>query len=128
MPFLVSITGRQTPEPQPSLGPPGERVYPDKTVISFPDTSGRKQGFVDFAHVGAGIKEALFLLSSCFDGQDKVICMDEPAANLHPTLIKRLMHEILMPGGQVKPGQITVITHSQAMDYTSRHVKQSLVL
>ena len=41
--------------------------------------------------------------------------MDEPAANLHPTLIKRLMHEILAPGGQVKPGQIAVITHSQAM-------------
>ena len=29
--------------------------------------------------------------------------MDEPATNLHPTLIKRLMHEILTPGGQVGP-------------------------
>ena len=41
--------------------------------------------------------------------------MDEPAANLHPTLIKRLMHEILTPDGQVEPGQIAVITHSPAM-------------
>ena len=115
VPFSVSVTERQTPVVQQNLEPTGGQVYPDRAVTSFPDASGPQQGFVDFAHVGAGIKETLFLLSSCFDGQDKVICMDEPAANLHPTLIKRLMHEILTPGGQVEPGQIAVITHSPAM-------------
>ena len=115
VPFSVSMTERQTPVVQQNQEPPGGQIYPDRAVISFPDTSGQKQGFVDFAHVGAGIKETLFLLSSCFDGQDKVILMDEPAANLHPTLIKRLMHEILTPDGQVEPGQIAVITHSPAM-------------
>ena len=113
VPFSVSITGRTTPEPQPNPILPGEKVYPDRAVTSFPNTSGQKH--IDFAHVGTGIKEALFLLSSCFDGQDKVILLDEPAANLHQTLIKRLMHEILAPDGQVEPGQIAVITHSQAM-------------
>ena len=115
VPFSVSVTERQTPVVQQNLEPTGGQIYPGRAVTSFPDTSGQKQGFVDFAHVGAGIKETLFLLSSCLDGQDKVIFMDEPAANLHPTLIKRLMHEILTPGGQVKPGQIVVITHSPAM-------------
>ena len=115
VPFSVLVTERQTPVVQQNQEPTGGQIYPDRAVISFPDTSGQKQGFVDFAHVGAGIKETLFLLSSCFDGQDKVILMDEPAANLHPTLIKRLMHEILTPDGQVEPGQIAVITHSPAM-------------
>ena len=116
MSFSVSVTESKTPVAQRNLEPPGGQVCPGKAVISFPDTSGQEHGFVDFAHVGAGIKEALFLLSSCFNRQDKVILMDEPAANLHPTLIKRLMHEILTPGGQgTKPGQIAVITHSQAI-------------
>ena len=115
-PFSVSVTERQTREPQQDLELAGRQVYPGKAIISFPDASGQKLGFVDFAHVGAGIKETLFLLSSCFDRQDKIILMDEPAANLHPMLIKRLMHEILTLDGQgVESGQIVVITHSPAM-------------
>ena len=115
-PFSVSVTESKTPTVQQNLEPPGGQVYPGRVVISFPDTSGQEHGFVDFAHVGAGIKETLFLLSSCFDGQDKVIFLDEPAANLHPTLSKRLMREILTPGGQgAEPGQIAVVTHSQAI-------------
>ena len=114
--FSVSMTGSQTRRPQQNSESAGGPVHTNRAIISFPDMSGQKQGFVDFAHVGAGIKEALFLLSSCFDGQDKVILMDEPAANLHPTLIRRLMHEILTPDGQgVKSGQIVIITHSPAM-------------
>ena len=114
IPFSISVTEKQARAVQQNHKPVSQ-VYPDRTVTSFPDTSGQEHGFVDFAYIGAGIKEALFLLSSCFVGQDKVICMDEPASNLHPTLIKRLMHEILTPGGQVEPGQIAVITHSPAM-------------
>ncbi len=115
MPFLISVTEKQTRETQQNLGSKGGQVHPGRAVTSFPDTSGLTRGFVDFAYVGAGIKETLFLLSSCFVGQDRVILMDEPAANLHPTMIKRLMHEILAPNGQVEPGQIAVITHSSAM-------------
>ena len=111
--FSVSVTETKNPFGQPISESVGGRVFPEMAVTSFPGMSGQKP--IDFAHVGAGIKETLFLLSSCFDGQDKVILLDEPAANLHPTLIKRLMHEILAPGGQVEPGQIAVITHSQAM-------------
>ena len=115
-PFSVSVTEGQTREPQQNLESAGRQVYPGKAITSFPDASGQKLGFVDFAHVGAGIKETLFLLSSCFDRQDKIILMDEPAANLHPMLIKRLMHEILTLDGQgVESGQIVVITHSPAM-------------
>ena len=114
--FSVSVTYKQTPVEQQNLVSSGGQTYPDKAIISFPDMSGLEQGFVDFAHVGAGIKETLFLLSSCFDRQDKIILMDEPAANLHPTLIKRLMHEILTPDAQSdKSRQIIVITHSPAM-------------
>ena len=116
MPFLVSVVEKETPTVQKNLEQSGGEILPDRAVISFPGTSGQKQRFVDFAHVGAGIKETLFLLSSCFDRQDKVIFMDEPAANLHPTLIKRLMHEILTPDSQgAKLSQIAVITHSQVL-------------
>ena len=116
MPFSVSVAGSQTREPQRNSESTGGQVHPGRATISFPDASGRKLRFVDFAHVGAGIKEALFLLSSCFNRQDKVILMDEPAANLHPIWIKRLMHEILTPDGQgVESSQIAVITHSPAM-------------
>ena len=116
MPFSVSVAGSQTREPQRNSESTGGQVHPGMATISFPDASGRKLRFVDFAHVGAGVKEALFLLSSCFNRQDKVILMDEPAANLHPTWIKRLMHEILTPDGQgVESSQIVVITHSPAM-------------
>ena len=114
--FSVSVTEKQTRMEQQDLSPPRGHTYPDGAIISFPDMSGQERGFVDFARVGAGIKETLFLLSSCFDRQDKVILMDEPAANLHPTLIKRLMHEILTPDAQNnKSCQIMVITHSPAM-------------
>lgn len=113
--FSVSVAETKNTFGQLSSESTGNPALPEIAVTSFPDTSGHKQGFVDFARVGAGFKETLFLLSSCFEGQDKVICMDEPAVNLHPTLIKRLMHEILAPGGQVEPGQIAVITHSSAM-------------
>ena len=114
--FSVSVTERQTQMEQQNLSPPGGQIYPDRTVLSFPDMSGQELGFIDFAHVGAGIKETLFLLSSCFDMQDKVILMDEPAANLHPTLIKRLMREILTPDAQSdRSCQIVVITHSPVM-------------
>ena len=115
MPFSVSVAGSQTREPQRNSESTGGQVHSGRATISFPDASGRKLRFVDFAH-GAGIKEALFLLSSCFNRQDKVILMDEPAANLHPMWIKLLMHEILTPDGQgVESSQIVVITHSPAM-------------
>lgn len=113
--FSVSVTEKQSPRVQRNLEPTGGQVYPDQAVTSFPNTSGQKHGFVDFAYVGAGIKETLFLLSSCFDRQDRVILMDEPAANLHPTLVKRLMREILTSDGQAESGQIVVVTHSPAM-------------
>lgn len=114
-PFSTLVTEKYTPNAQPTLGPAEGQIHPDRVVTLFPNTSGQEHGFVDFAYVGAGIKETLFLLSSCFDVQDKVILMDEPAAKLHPTLVKRLMREILTPDGQVKPGQIAVITHSPAV-------------
>ena len=115
MTFSISITEKQTTEVQQNPEPARNQIYTVKVVISSPDTSGQKHRSVDFAHVGAGIKESLFLLSSCFGRKDKVILMDEPAVNLHPTLIKRLMHEILTPGGQAESGQIAVITHSPTM-------------
>ena len=114
-PFSISVTEKQTSMAPQNLGSTSSQILPDEVVTSFPDPSAQEHRFVDFAYVGVGIKETLFLLSSCFDRQDKVICMDEPAANLHPTLIKRLMREILMLGGQVEPSQIAVITHSPAM-------------
>ena len=66
--------------------------------------------------VGAGVRETLFLLAMCFGMHGGVILLDEPAANLHPTQIRRLMHKIMSAGDQgARAGQIALITHSPSL-------------
>ena len=58
----------------------------------------------------------LFLLTMCFGKQDGVVLLDEPAANLHPTQIRRLTREIMSTGDQsAKSGQVALITHSPTL-------------
>ena len=87
-----------------------------RITIQFAERLEQKQKYTDFVSIGAGIKETLFLLAKCFERRDKVILMDEPATNLHPTMIRRLMDEIFASNDQEsKSGQVVIITHSPSV-------------
>ena len=63
---------------------------------------------VEFA--GAGIWEALLLSTTLSDSAGRVVFLDEPARNLHPTLQRRLLGEM-----RRSSGQFIVMTHSPYM-------------
>ena len=92
------------------------KICPDKAIVRFVKTLGQEQRLLDFMSVGAGVRETLFLLTMCFGRHDGVVLLDEPAANLHPTQIRRLMREIMSAGDQsAKSGQVALITHSPTL-------------
>lgn len=57
----------------------------------------------------AGIFETLLILTALIGYKNKVILLDEPALNLHPTLQRRILQLI---NQAVKQNQIIMITHS----------------
>lgn len=113
--FIVSMTKRKESTKNVALvhSPKGKKVYPDRAIVQFSETYGQSQRFTDFMDIGTGVRETLFLLAKCFGRQDKVILLDEPAVNLHPTQIRHLMSQIVSTGA--RSGQIAVITHSPAL-------------
>ena len=114
--FVVSAAEKdKTPFPGRPDGPEG-KIYPGKTIVRFVKNVGQERRLLDFMSVGAGVRETLFLLAACFGKQDGVILLDEPAANLHPTQIRRLMDKIMSAGDQgAKSGQVAVVTHSPSL-------------
>ena len=114
--FVVSAAEKdETPFPGRPYGPEG-KIYPDKTIVRFVKSVGQERRLLDFMSVGAGVRETLFLLAACFGKQDGVILLDEPAANLHPTQIRRLMDKIMSAGDQgAESGQVAVVTHSPSL-------------
>ena len=114
--FVVSVAEKDGyPFTSRSDRPKGE-IYPDKTIVRFVKNTGQEQRLLGFMSVGAGVRETLFLLAMCFGRQDGVVLLDEPAANLHPTQIRRLMGRIMSAGEQdAKSGQIAVVTHSPSL-------------
>ena len=113
--FTVSVTEKKVSDKN-ELDEPKEKIYPDRTVVRFVSTSDQGQRPLDFMSVGAGVRETLFLLTMCFGKQEGVVLLDEPAANLHPTQIRRLMRKIMSTGDQgAKSGQVALITHSPTL-------------
>ena len=110
--FAVSVVEKGEQQDPLSEGAP-KGIYPSGATILFDETSKQGQRSADFMSVGAGVRETLFLLTKCFERRDRVILLDEPVTNLHPTQIRRLMDEILTPNDQgVGSGQVVIITHS----------------
>ena len=98
----------------PSSTPTSEsdrKIRPDEVKITFHAAGDcEPKGIMA---VGAGVREVLFLLTKCLGQQDKIVLMDEPATNLHPTRIRILMNNILSPDNSGdKPTQVVIITHS----------------
>ena len=114
--FGLSIIERVETSEERAIGAEDRRIYPGRVTVLFGETHRKNQKSVSFASIGAGTKETLFLLTRCLDRQDGVILMDEPATNLHPTQISRLMGEILAPHDpDDESNQIAVITHSASL-------------
>ena len=85
-------------------------IQPGNVSIMFRNNNEQQSNTIKFMESGSGIREILFLLAKYFDTEKSVIFMDEPAMNLHPTLIKKLMREIFSKdNGQ---NQLIIITHS----------------
>ena len=61
--------------------------------------------------ISAGITELVVLLTALIGQQNKVILLDEPAANLHPILQQRIM-QIIQNAVQKNSNQVVMITHS----------------
>lgn len=66
---------------------------------------------------GAGLAEALYILTLVIGLQRKVILLDEPASHLHPTTQRRLLDELIRVN---RDNQVAVITHSPFMIPSSR--------
>ena len=114
--FGLSIIKRVETAEERVIGEADRKIYPDRVTVLFDETHGENQKSVSFASIGAGTKETLFLLTKCLAPRGRVILMDEPAINLHPALISRLMGEILTPPDpDDESNQIVVITHSTSL-------------
>jgi len=68
---------------------------------------------IPLAFSGAGRAEALFISTLIADGNDQVILLDEPALNMHITMQKMLLDEILTHNG--KSNQFILVTHSPTL-------------
>jgi len=68
---------------------------------------GRARHDLAMEFAGAGVWEALLLSATLSDSRGRVVILDEPARNLHPTLQRRLLDEL-----RGAPGQFIVTTHS----------------
>ena len=89
-------------------------IKAENTFIVFKDVKSRDKSY-NFSEVGSGVKEILFLLTTYFGNSGNIILMDEPATNLHPILIKKLMSKILLNENNDEANQIIVITHSPTL-------------
>jgi hypothetical protein len=78
---------------------------PSNVLISV--VIGRQERDLPVEFAGAGIWEALLLSATLSDSAGRVVLLDEPARNLHPTLQRRLLGEI-----RRSSGQCIVTTHS----------------
>jgi len=78
--------------------PPSDRFHLSITV-------GRARRPIQFA--GAGLWEAVLLSTLLAAPADRVLCLDEPALNLHPTRQRQVLSRV-----RARDGQTIVVTHS----------------
>ena len=89
-------------------------VKAENAFILFVDIKSKNKSY-NFFEVGSGVREILFLLTKYFGNPGNIILMDEPATNLHPILIKKLMSKILLNEDGEEQNQIIIITHSPTL-------------
>lgn len=100
--FLESFTGYLV---DAALGEPDAADSPERAAIDLFVERGDIQ--IDLRFAGAGVLELLILSRHLIDATGKVLVLDEPGRNLHPSLQRRLM-EVLRDSG----AQLLLATHS----------------
>ncbi len=98
----------------------------DKVSVTFRNEHSSPDDPIKFMESGAGIREILFLITKYFDTKQSIIFMDEPAINLHPTLIKKLMIEIFSE--QYEQNQLVIITHSSVIVSNTKLLSMSNII
>ncbi len=68
------------------------------------------EGDIPLTYHGAGIWEALMLSTILDESEGRIILLDEPASNLHPSMQHKLVEAL-----HTVPGQVIVVTHSAHM-------------
>jgi predicted ATP-dependent endonuclease of OLD family len=76
-------------------------------VIMIQDENMQRQFAVD--QVGAGLLETIYLLTLAHGIENSIILLDEPAVNLHPTLMKSIVNSLQ---NSTLNNQFIIITHS----------------
>lgn len=110
--FEAVGSSREYPQPPPS-SPAGSEQPPTQPGGEFSITIVIGEGLEDDSWelpvtlTGAGVWEALVLAEAVADSDDRVVVLDEPALNLHPTWQRFLAAYV-----RNAPGQFLVITHS----------------
>lgn len=84
-----------------------ETAKPKIPIIMIQDENLQRQFLVD--QMGAGLLETIYLLTLAHGVDNSVILLDEPAVNLHPTLMKSIANSLQNP---VLKNQFIIITHS----------------
>ncbi|WP_428325928.1 AAA family ATPase [Nitrosopumilus sp.] len=81
-------------------------VRPTIPTIMIEDKNLKRQFAVD--NMGAGILESIYLLTLSYGIENSVILLDEPAVNLHPSLMKSIIKHLQTENSN----QFIIITHS----------------
>lgn len=84
-----------------------ENTKPKIPIIMIQDDNIQRQFAVE--QVGAGLLETIYLLTLAHGIENSVILLDEPAVNLHPTLMKSIAKSLQNPDLK---NQFIIITHS----------------
>jgi hypothetical protein len=99
-----------------SAGPPSVIIKLQYPRIYLREKVGGREVPIDMA--GQGHRELLSLLTALIGRPGSVVFLDEPASNMHPTLLSRFLMDLLGRGEcsrELGRNQVIVITHSPAV-------------
>jgi len=86
--------------------------------IDLWERAGKREVLIPIDVAGQGHRELLSLLTALIGRPGSVVFLDEPASNMHPTLLSQLLMDLLGHGKCSKElgrDQVIVITHSPAV-------------
>lgn len=92
---------RSEPAPERARTDEPKRIRSQLVIITIGDEE------IPMRFAGAGLWEALVLSTLLSTPDEQILCADEPALNLHPTLQRRVLQMI-----QSRRGQTFLVTHS----------------
>jgi len=86
--------------------------------IYLRENTGKGEAVIPIDAAGQGHRELLSLLTALIARPGSVVFLDEPASNMHPTLLSRFLMDLLGRGEcsrELGRNQVIVITHSPAV-------------